>query len=1312
MVKFIQEYVIRKSISISSLFLFFSLYSFAFQQLETKSIQIFETIDSSDCGQFRTQTIGGWGSNAAGNNPGVYRDLHFDQAFPNGLSIGCDYTLTLTTSAAVQSFLPSGGTASILNENLIDPSNYNNVLAAQLVALRLSVTFDEVDSDFSPSTVNLGDMIINSGDFIDWTVYEVIDAANALIGNCDSDYTASQLNDVLTSINENYVDGTTDGGALDCPEEDDVEVNCTLSLENVNSYCDADNSYVVEITIAATNGSYIVEDSNALSGNGDYICLGDSTEDGSIPTHTFMLSYANSDAYSVSIYAMVPSVDGCVEAINSDECTLSDISGDPPICCDFMVICPDDGQMIFSCLDNIPDADTSLISYSNNCGPVTIGVSESIEGEGCSSDPYYIVRTYYVSDGTSNFTCVYNYIVIDTSPPVIICPAADNVECNVAEIIPQNWATATDNCDHDVTITYVNLTGESCNSFTRVWTATDDCGNSASCNQIVYTTDTTAPTLSLPEDATVDCMGDVIPNITGTASATDVCSEVTISYEDGIWNGDACFSTMIRTWTATDACGNFASGQQTINREDNVGPLLMGVPGGGYMQCGEIPEAPLVVAYDVCQEDSVEVILTETIYGGGCNLAIFRTWTAMDSCGNTSSATRAIYINDTEAPLITCPDSVILNCGDPVPDTTTAGVATAYDNCSGDDITITFYDGPLNNDCPPSIHRTWSAMDTCGNTSSCIQVISFIDTEAPEVECVDDITVNCSMGNTSPLFTGTPNVLGDCSDVTLDYTDGEYSGDCPVSFTRTWVASDACGNTTICEQVITVIDEMPPSIYCPADKTVECGSSTAPESTGYAAGYDNCLSVSVSYVDGDMSGECPVTFVRTWTATDYCGNAISCDQMISIEDNTAPVIVCPDEISLACDASDLSDAITGIPEVIDACSTTSLSFLDTPIEGDCPKFFYRLWIAEDACGNFTQCSQLVNLVDDEAPVLDCPEDVVVSCDDSTEPEFTGTATANDVCSDYIISYTDSLVNTGDGGSTGDCGQFRTQTQGGWGSRASGDNPGTYRDANFDLAFPNGLVVGCDFTLTLSTSLDVEKFLPAGGTAGQLTIDLLNPSGYSNTLAAQLVALTLSVGFDNYDPEFSPATISLSQLIIGSGAFAGWTIEEVLLEANNYIGQCESTYSASELNDVLTSINENFVDGIMDGGFLLCDEESDDCFTIYRSWSAIDACGNESTCTQIITASSSLSPTTQIDNVENQLTAYPSPTLGEVSISSIYPMMEGDIMELYDLAGILLMKYTIVNQGEQIIDLSNFNSGIYVLQWSGKSGSASIRIVKN
>ena len=168
-----------------------------------------------------------------------------------------------------------------------------------------------------------------------------------------------------------------------------------------------------------------------------------------------------------------------------------------------------------------------------------------------------------------------------------------------------------------------------------------------------------------------------------------------------------------------------------------------------------------------------------------------------------------------------------------------------------------------------------------------------------------------------------------------------------------------------------------------------------------------------------------------------------------------------------------------------------------------------------------------------------------------------------------------------------CGNFRTQTQGGWGSTPHGNNPGKYVHNNFAGAFPNGLTVGCTYKIILTSAQAITDYLPAGGTPAVLTTNYTNPTGLKNNLASQLVALTLSVQFDLYDPAFSGSSVQLGNLIIGTGTFKGMTIAAVLSEANKVLGGCPSKYSATEISDVLSSINENFVDGTKNGGFLVC-----------------------------------------------------------------------------------------------------------------------------
>jgi hypothetical protein len=164
----------------------------------------------------RTQTPGGWGAVPRGENPGTYVHDNFDDAFPNGLQVGCDYTISLTSAQAVTDFLPNTGNAAALTQDYVDSGSLpGNILAGHVVALKLSVTFDAYDEDFGEASSDLADAVVTSGPFAGWTVAQVLAEGEKVLGGCDSEYDASELTDVLSSINESFVDGTTDTGFLD-----------------------------------------------------------------------------------------------------------------------------------------------------------------------------------------------------------------------------------------------------------------------------------------------------------------------------------------------------------------------------------------------------------------------------------------------------------------------------------------------------------------------------------------------------------------------------------------------------------------------------------------------------------------------------------------------------------------------------------------------------------------------------------------------------------------------------------------------------------------------------------------------------------------------------------------------------------------------------------------------------------------------------------------------------------------------------------------------------------------------------------------
>ena len=66
----------------------------------------------------------------------------------------------------------------------------------------------------------------------------------------------------------------------------------------------------------------------------------------------------------------------------------------------------------------------------------------------------------------------------------------------------------------------------------RTYTATDDCGNTATTTQTITVVDTTPPNITCPADATVECGDNTEPIATGKASGGDDCGLVTINHVD------------------------------------------------------------------------------------------------------------------------------------------------------------------------------------------------------------------------------------------------------------------------------------------------------------------------------------------------------------------------------------------------------------------------------------------------------------------------------------------------------------------------------------------------------------------------------------------------------------------------------------------------------------------------------------------------------------------------------------------------------------------------------------------------------------
>ena len=181
----------------------------------------------------------------------------------------------------------------------------------------------------------------------------------------------------------------------------------------------------------------------------------------------------------------------------------------------------------------------------------------------------------------------------------------------------------------------------------------------------------------------------------------------------------------------------------------------------------------------------------------------------------------------------------------------------------------------------------------------------------------------------------------------------------------------------------------------------------------------------------------------------------------------------------------------------------------------------------------------------------------------------------------VIVYSNTIVDDHQDMGTVTCTGFRTQTQGGWSNTAAGNNPGSYRDANFDKAFPDGLEVGGIYTISLTTPQAVQAFLPSGGQPSALSRNYTDPTQGLGAFAGNVVALSLSIGFDGCTvcEDFGTNVFPLKDLIFQDGDFTGMTVEEVLTEANRVLGGgIVRDYSVTQLNGALDAVNKNYKDG--------------------------------------------------------------------------------------------------------------------------------------
>jgi hypothetical protein len=914
--------------------------------------------------------------------------------------------------------------------------------------------------------------------------------------------------------------------------------------------------------------------------------------------------------------------------------------------------------------DEIPSA--PVVTADDNCDENVSVVFEQEMTDGC---PYTITRNWTATDDCGNSaTATQILTVIDiTNPTLHGVPADMTLECD--QMAPEAVVSATDNCDEDMIISLnAATTIFDCGStMTRTWSVTDDCGNTTSATQVITFVDTTDPivTTGVPAELTIEC--DVQPPFYLPLFDDNCDDRLAVTAASGINNLHPCVYDIERSWTATDDCGNSITVYQVIHVLDTTDPELVGVPANTTVECDAIPAAADVTATDNCGHATVSFAQTAT---EGCPYTITRTWTATDECGNQSSSSQSILVVDTTDPFIVSSPAIqiVIECGNAIPFN-----APVFDDNCDEELYITFNEVTTSGVCLPGLMRTWVATDNCGNTAQFSQYISIIDTTNPYFNNLpEDTTVECDAVPGVPVVTASDI----CDEAVAVSFDEQSTSGCPYTITRTWTAWDDCDNMITGVQTITVIDTQFPVLNnVPANNTLEC-DQPAPGYNVWAS--DNCdLTLSVALDEDTLYNECGFVITRIWSVTDDCGNTTTASQLINFIDTTNPYVIegVPAELTMECNMQ--PPVFT--PQFGDNCNMNlSVSTISGISNVDsCGYDIERSWTATDNCGNAITISQVIHVVDMTNPTLiGVPVNTTVQCNNIPAP---APVVATDNCSDPLVQFNQTSTSgcpytiTRTWTATDDCGNQSVASQ--VIQVIDIQNPtleGVPADAFVEcsnIPAPPVVVVNdnCDENMivnynqqiipinnctynivrTWSAMDDCGNEVSASQTLQVIDItmpELVGVPANATVECDEIPAIALVSGTDNCDEDVE---VSFDEVI---SVGCPYTITRTWIAVDN----CGNSASSTQVITVIDTTYPELI-GVPANAMLECNQPApdavvtatDNCseglvvsldadieyvhcgYTLTRTWSVTDDCGNTTSATQVITFVDTTDPIVEI-----------------------------------------------------------------------------------
>lgn len=594
------------------------------------------------------------------------------------------------------------------------------------------------------------------------------------------------------------------------------------------------------------------------------------------------------------------------------------------------------------------------------------GPNNDVNGQGIELNPGF--HSVTVLDPSTGNSCWGEFLVEDKLPPTIECidasvlctDSTDPVFTDPVEGVAQQSSSPGTSIGPGAGI----VTTETLNVITP--------GNAivTDINITIGLTHTWSADLDVfligPEGGQVELASDV-------CGSSDDWDNVTFDDEAGIDVAAACMTGppaltgFVRPeGLLADFDNQLASGDWTLMITDDAGG------DGGTLNFVSIEVSYFVTApyaptgSDNCDDD-LDLTYSDVESGDDCEaIIITRTWVVTDDSGLTASCVQTITVTPIGTDGLECPENFAGSCGDSADPEN-----TGYPTLDGADIVeggicniFAGYSDKEIEDCGggTKIIRTWTILDWCTQELfECTQIIKLADDVGPEIVCPDDITVIADPWYCSADFTVPQPVVSDAcgTPYSIELDAGQLSGfllgtapfyslnDAPIgTWTLTWIATDACGNSSTCTFDVSIEDGVPPTPACDEHTVVSLvedhlydeGLTKIPAIAFDDGSEDNCGPVTIlgrrmdSCIDFDWTTEgagidetpngivnsrdrgtvfrplvpfacCDVgagSVMVELQITDTYGNTNFCMVEVEVQDKIAPFLLCPPDIEVSC----------------------------------------------------------------------------------------------------------------------------------------------------------------------------------------------------------------------------------------------------------------------------------------------------------------------------------------------------------------------------------------------------------------------------